>query len=103
MFQQDHAVGDELLQAVPGQPVGLVALGGYDRSQSFLPEPFEQTADFGAQDTVVWQLPEEHFDGVQDDSPGFDLLDSVSQSNEETVEVILAGFLNLGSIDMHVV
>src|ERR1035437_9820492 len=103
MVQHDHAVRDELLYAVPGQLAGTAPLGGNDRGQSFLLEPVEQAVDFGAQDTWVWQLAEERFNGVQHDSPRPDLLDSVGNSNEEAIEVILAGFRNLASRDGHVV
>ena len=64
----------------PGQPAGPVALGGNDGGQSFLLKPAEQAPDFGAQDTVVWQLAEERFNGVH---------------NEETIEVVLASFLKV--------
>src|SRR6202790_4056466 len=103
MVQDDHAVGDELLDAVPGQFVWPVPLGGNDRGQSFLLEPVEQAADFGAQDTWVWQIAEERFNGVQDDSPRPDPLGCIGNSNEEALEVILAGFPKLASRDGHVV
>src|ERR1035441_10860669 len=87
MVQQDHAVGDELLYAVPGQLVGLVPLGGNDRGQSFLLEPVEQAADFGAHDAWVGQFAEERFNGVQHDSPRAHPLDCVGNSYEEALEV----------------
>ncbi len=103
MVQDDHAVGDEFLDAVPGQLVRPVPLGGDDRGQSFLLEPVEQAADFGAQDTRVRHLAEERFNRVEDDSLRANPLDSVGNSNEEAIEVILAGFRNLASRDVHVV
>src|ERR1700674_4340554 len=88
---------------MPGQLVRPVPLGGNDRGQSFLLEPVEQAADFGAQDTWVWHLAEERFNGVQDDSPCPNLLDSVGNSDEEAIEIILPGFRNLAPRDVHVV
>jgi hypothetical protein len=70
----------------------MVPLGGDDRGQAFLLEPVEQAADFGAQDTWVWQILEERFNGVQYDSARPNPLDCVGNSNEEALEVILAGF-----------
>src|ERR1017187_7689147 len=103
MVQDDHAVRAELLDAVPGQLVRPVPLGGNDRGQSFLLEPVEQAADFGAQDTWVWHLAEERFNGVQDDSSRPDPLDSVGNSNEEAIEIVLPGFRNFASRNVHVV
>src|ERR1700675_3869906 len=81
----------------------MVPLGGNDRSQSFLLEPVEQAPDFGAQDTWVWQIAEERFNGVQDDSLRPDPLDCVGNSNEEALKVILAGFPQFAAGDGHVV
>src|ERR1700720_519230 len=92
MVQQDDAVGDELLNAVPGQLVRLVPLGSNNRGQSSLFEPIEEAADFGAEDRWVGQIAEERLNGVQDNSPRPNPLDGIGNSYEEALEVILAGF-----------
>ena len=68
MIQHDDAVRNEFLDAVPGELVRAIPLGGNDGGQSFLLEPVEQAADFSTEDPWIWQLAEERFDGIQDDS-----------------------------------
>src|ERR1017187_7882705 len=51
----------------------------------------------------TWQFADERFNGVQDDSPRSHPVDCVGNSNEETLEVILAGFPKLASPDGHLV
>ena len=49
VVEQDHAVGDVLFQAVPGQRA-LAALAGDDGGDALVLEPAEQAAQLGPQD-----------------------------------------------------
>ena len=62
----------------------------------------EQAAQLGAQDRRVGQPGEQRLDGVEHDPPGADGVDGVAQSDEETLEVVLAGLLDLAPLDPHV-
>ncbi len=103
MLSANRPVERILLSISPLQLVGLVALGGDDGGQSFLLEPVEQAADFGAHDPWVWQLAEQRFNGVQHDSPRSHPFDCVGNSNEEALEVILSGFPKLAPRDGHLI
>ena len=52
VVEQDHAVGDVLLQALAGERA-LAALAGDDRGDALVLEPAEQPAQLGAQDRLV--------------------------------------------------
>ncbi len=103
MVNEDDAIGDKLLDAVPRQLVGAVALGRDDRGQPSLFEPAEQAPDFRAKNAGVRQLGEERFNRVEDDALGADLLAGVRDADEEAVEIVFAGFRHLGSRDVDVV
>ena len=53
VVEQDHAVGDVLLQAVAGERA-VAALAGDDGGDALVLEPAEQAAQLGAQDGVRW-------------------------------------------------
>ena len=66
-------------------------------------EPAEQPAQFGAQDRVVGQAGKQRFDRVEHDPLGADRVDGVAEANEQPLEVILAGFLDLAALDADVI
>ena len=76
VVEQDHAVGDVLLQAVAGQGA-LAALAGDDGGDALVLEPAEQPAQLGAQDGLVGQAGEERLDRVQHHALGADGVDRV--------------------------
>ena len=78
VVEQDHAVGDVLLQALAGQrPVA--ALAGDDGGDALVLEPAEQPAQLGAQDRLVGQAAEQRLDGVEHDPLGADGVDGVAR------------------------
>ena len=48
---------------------------------------------------MVGERREQRFDGIQDDAPGADRVDRVAQANEQSFEVVFAGFLDLAAFD----
>jgi hypothetical protein len=66
-------------------------------------QPAEQAAQLGAQDARVLEPAEQRFDGVEHHAPGADLLDGVVEAHEQALEVVFAGLLDLGAVDVHVV
>ena len=52
---------------------------------------------------VVGQAGEQRLDGVQHDALGADRVDGVAQADEQPLQVVLAGLLDLAPLDAHVV
>ena len=102
VVEQDHAVGDVLLQAVAGQRA-LAPLAGDDGGDALVLEPAEQPAELGPQDGGVGQAAEQDLDGVQHDALGADRVDGVAEADEQPFEVVLAGLLDLAPLDVDVV
>ena len=98
VVQQDHAVGHVLLEAVAGQRV-LAALAGDDRGHAAILQPAEQAPQLGAQDGVVRQAGEQRLDRVEHDALGADRVDRMAEADEEALEVVLAGLLDLAALD----
>ena len=102
VVEQDHAVGDVLLQALPGQrPVA--ALAGDDGRDPLVLQPAEQPPQLGAQDGLVGQAGEERLERVEDDPLGADRVDRVAEADEQPLEVVLAGLLDLAPVDLDVI
>ena len=102
VVEEDHAVGDVLLEAVAGEGV-RAPLAGDDRRHALLLEPAEQAAQLGPEDGLVGQPCEERLDGVEDDALGADRVDRVAEPDEEAVEVVLARLLDLAALDVDVI
>ena len=100
VVEQDHAVGDILFQAVSGE-LALAALAGDDGGDALVLEPAEQPPQLGPQDGRVGQAAEECLDGVQHDALGLDRVDGVAQADEQSFEVVVAGFFDLVAFDPH--
>ena len=102
VVEQDDAVGDVLFEAVAGERA-LAPLAGDDGGNALVLQPAEQPAQLGAQDALVRQAAEQGLQGVEDDAPGADRVDGVAQADEQPVEVVLAGLLDLAALDLDVV
>ena len=102
MVEQDHAVGDVLLQPLPRERP-LPALAGDDGGDPFVLQPPEQPLQLGAQDRLIVEAAEERLDGVEHHALGADAVDGVGEPDEETAEVVLAVLLHLAALDLHVV
>jgi len=66
-------------------------------------QPGEQPAQFGAEDGVVLQPREQRFDGVEDHALGADAANRKGEPDEQSLEIVLAGLLDLAALDADVV
>ena len=98
--ERDDAVGDVLLEALPGQgPFAL--LSGEDDGDALLLQPAQEPPQLRPQDGQVHQSREERFDGVEQHPLGTDGVDGVLEPDEEAVEVVLARLLDLVPLHRH--
>ena len=81
----------------------VAAFPGHDGGDAFVPQPVEEPAQLRAQHARLGQSGKERFDGVEDDPLGADGVDRVPQADEQTVQVVLAGLLDLVGLDPDVV
>jgi hypothetical protein len=102
VVEQDHAVGHVLLEPVAGERA-IAPLGGDDRGHLPLLEPAEQPAQLGAQHRLVGQATEQGLDGVQGDALGADRVDGVTEADEQRLQIVVAGLLDLAALDVDVV
>ena len=102
VVEQDDAVGDVFLEPVPRE-LPLAALGRDHGRDAALLEPAEQAAQLGAQDRGVVEAREQRLDRVEHDALRPDLLDGVVEPDEQALEIVIAGFLDLAALDAHVV
>ena len=99
VVEQDHAIGDVLLETVAGERV-LAALAGDDRGDAAVLQPAEQAPQLGPEDGVVGEAGEERLDGVEHDPLGADRVDGMAEADEQALEVVLAGLLDLAALDV---
>src|SRR6202000_1998619 len=81
VVQQDHAVGDVLLDSETGK-LALAALGRDDGGYAPVLQPAEQAAKFGAQNRGVREAGKKRLDGIEDDPLGPDRIDRVAEPDE---------------------
>src|SRR5262249_8522322 len=102
VVQQEDAVGDVLLQALPREGA-VAALGGDDRGHAAVLEPAEQPAQFGPPDGLVGQPAEERLGGGPGDAACAAGGDGAAQADEQALQVVLAGLLDLAALDADVI
>ena len=102
VVEQDDAVGHVFLEPVPCE-LPLAALGRDHGRDAALLEPAEQAAQLGAQDRRVVEAGEQRLDRVEHDPLRPDLLDGVVEPDEQALEIVIAGFLDLAALDAHIV
>ena len=102
VVEQDHAVGDVFLQSVPRQ-AAVAALGGDDRGDALLLQPAEQPPQLGTQDGEVLQPGEQRLQRVEHDPLGAHGLDRVAEPDEKSLQVVVAGLLDLAALDADMV
>ena len=66
-------------------------------------EPTEQTAQLGAEDSVVREPGEERLDCIQHQALGSDGINRVSEPNEEPFEIVFPRHFDLATFDMDIV
>ena len=75
------------------------ALGRDDRRDALVLQPGEQTIELGAQDALVGQHAEQGFDRVEHDALGANGIDRRAQTDEQPLEIVLAGLEKLISVE----
>ena len=103
VVQDEHRVGDVFLDAVAGQAVLLAALAGDDGGDAPVFQPAEQTPQLGAQDQLVGEPGKQGLHRVQHHPFGADRIDGKAQADEQPLQVVVAGFLDLAALDEDVV
>ena len=98
MVEHDHAVGDVLLDPVPGESTAVAPLSGQDDGDAPVLEPAHQPAELRPHDRVVAERAEQHLDGVQHDALGAHPPDRVVEDREERFEVEFSRRDDLGRI-----
>ena len=81
----------------------LALLAGDDGGDALVLEPAEEPAQLGAQDGFVGQAGEERLEGVEHDALGADAVNGVAQADEQALQVVFAGLLDLAALDADVV
>src|SRR5262249_41724459 len=81
----------------------LAALAGDDRGDALILEPAEQPPELGPQNALIRQPREERLDRVEHDTARADRIDRVAQADEQALEIVVAGLLDLVALDAHVI
>jgi hypothetical protein len=102
VVEDDDAVGDVLFEPVAGEEP-LAPFGGDDGGDALVLEPAEEAAQFGAEDGGVGEAREEGFEGVEHDALRPDRVDRQAEPDEQPLEVVLAGLLDLVPLNVDVV
>ena len=83
---------------------GAVApLGGHDGGDLPLLQPGEQPPELDAQPRRVVERGEQHLQGVEGDPLGADLVDRRPEADEQRLEVVVPGHVDLLALDLDVV
>ena len=102
MVEQDHAVGDVLLETVARQRV-FAAFAGDDRRYAERFQELKQPPNLGAQNCRVRETGEQRLDRIEHYPLRADRLDRILQPDEKSFEVVLARLGDFIGIDMHVI
>ena len=102
VVQQDDAIGNIFLKPVPGQ-CAVASFGGDHGGDPLVLQPAEQAAQFRTQQAVVGQAGEQRLKGIQHHPSGAHLVDGVIEADEQTVEIIFAGLLDLAAFDADII
>ena len=96
----DHAVRDVLLEPVTRHRP-FAALAGDQRGHPSIFQPAKQAPELGTEQRFVFEAGEQRFEGVDDDALGSDRVDREREPYEQTLEVVLAGLLDLAALDAY--
>ena len=102
VVEGDYAVSHVLLETVAGEG-RLPGLAGDDGGDPPVLEPRKQPAQLRPEHRVVHEPGEEHLHGVERHPFRPDGVDGKAQADEQPLQVVFAGLLDLGRIDMDMV
>ena len=102
MIEQNHAVGNILLNPFPSQ-FSFAFLGGNYGGDSFRLQPTKQTPKLRAQNVHVGKPGKQRRHGVQNHALGADCLDRGFQADEEPGQIVIAAFRDFASVNPHMI
>src|SRR4029077_13168621 len=102
MIERDDAIGNVFFQTKTSER-DVAALTGHDDCDTFFLEPAKQPAKLRANDGLIRQCAEKNFDRIEHYALRLDRINRVTESNEETFKIVLAGFLELRAIHEDVI
>src|ERR1700722_976844 len=102
MIERDHAIGHVFFDALARQRP-IAALAGDEGCDALYLQPAKQPPQFGPQDRLIVEPGEKRFNRVESDALGADRRNRVLQPNEQALEIIFAGFLDLAAFDGNIV
>jgi hypothetical protein len=102
VVEQDHAVGDVLLQPL-AREASFAALAGDDRGDALVLQPAEEAPQLRAQQRLVGEAAEEGLERVEHHALGAHRVDRHPQPQEQAFEVVFAGLVDLRRLDVNVV
>ena len=100
--KEDDAIGHVFFQAVARQKV-LTSFPRDDCCDTLFLQPAEEPPQFGAEDVLVGKGSEEGLHSVQDHPFGANRINGVAQTDEEPLQVVFAGVLDLAPLDVDIV
>src|ERR1041384_561879 len=100
VVEQDHAIGDIFLQTVSCKDA-FATFRRDDRRDPPTFQPPKEPPEFGAKDQFVRQCGEQGFDRIEHDSFCLDVIDGMTKPEEESFQIVLAGFLDLTLFRSH--
>ena len=98
VVEQDDAVGNVFFEAMPGQ-LPVASFSGDDRSEAPVLDPAEKPPQFSAQHAFVGKARKQRLYGVQHHALGADRVDSKTETDEKTLEVIFPRLLDFAPLD----
>src|SRR5437868_11482219 len=100
MIERNDAIRNVFLQAVTSQRT-FTALAGHDDRDSFFLEPAKEPVERFPHDRMIGQSREEALDRVQHNALRLDAVNGVAKPEEETLEIVFAGLLELVALDLN--
>ena len=81
----------------------FAALGGNDRGQLAVLEPIEEPPQFGSDDGFIGNASKQRINRVEHDTPCTHPLHRVIKSNEQSLEIVIAGLMHRLAINRDIV
>ena len=100
MVEHDDAVGDVLFHPLACQRL-FAAFAGDDDRHAFVFQPAKQAAQFRTQGEWIGQVSEERPDSIQRDALGPDGVNGFSEADEQSFQIVFAGFLKITGLAVH--
>jgi len=96
MVEEDHAVRYVLFQPMARQCSGA-PLASNDCGDAFFFEPAKQPAQLVSQNEGIGECGKDRLNGIDGDPFCADGVDRMTEAQEQTLEIVFAGFFDLAS------